>query len=52
MKINNKEVKIKSINNFYSKIFMQENGCHIWSGYVNAAGYGRIRINGAQRKWK
>lgn len=46
MKINNKVIKKKAIDNFYSKIIVQKNGCHIWSGYVNAAGYGRLRING------
>jgi hypothetical protein len=47
MKINNKPIKKESIDNFYSKIIVQKNGCHIWSGYVNTAGYGRLRINGA-----
>jgi hypothetical protein len=43
---NNKPISKKLIDNFYSKIIKQESGCHIWIGYLNSAGYGRLHING------
>ena len=46
LKFNNKTISEKAINNFHSRIIKQKNGCHIWTGYINPAGYGRLRVNG------
>lgn len=43
---NNKIISRKLIDNFYSKIVKDKSSCHVWTGYLNKAGYGRLHING------
>lgn len=44
------ELTEKDKKRFFSKIRIHENGCHLWVGVTDRAGYGQFKLNYRQEK--